>query len=299
MQKSGDNEDAVTSESGVFEEIRARLGEFSPAEKRVAIALLDNAETFGLTSSGELARAIGVTAPTVIRFVRRLGHQTYAEFQEVLRGTVSGRIASPAEMYQRYTPSGQGDSGQRLRTYAGELSEAVASTLAGLPARQYEAAIELLADRKRRVYAVGGWFSDLLAQAFIALLQQVRKDTRHIEPDPRTRVGILVDLKGSDVLCVFDYARHEGMTRQLAADAKQRGCKLILFSDVPLSPVAQLADVVLPSRSAVPTAVESIIPAMAVVDALVSGVLERSPEVQARMRQFTETSAHLVEGWTS
>ncbi|HZC41150.1 MAG TPA: MurR/RpiR family transcriptional regulator, partial [Streptosporangiaceae bacterium] len=67
--------------SSVSEQIRQRLGELSPSERRVARALLAGPPTIGLESSARLAAHAGVSTPTVSRFISQLGFGSYAAFQ--------------------------------------------------------------------------------------------------------------------------------------------------------------------------------------------------------------------------
>ena len=63
----------------VSEQIRQRLGELSPSERRVARTLLAGPPTIGLESSARLAQHAGVSGPTVSRFIAELGFGSYAD----------------------------------------------------------------------------------------------------------------------------------------------------------------------------------------------------------------------------
>ena len=62
----------------ISDQIRERMHELTPSERRVALALLAGSPTIGLESSSRLARRAGVSGPTVSRFVQRLGFENYA-----------------------------------------------------------------------------------------------------------------------------------------------------------------------------------------------------------------------------
>ncbi|HEY5858650.1 MAG TPA: MurR/RpiR family transcriptional regulator, partial [Actinomycetota bacterium] len=63
----------------------------TPAERRVARALLETYPTAGLESLPQLADGAGVTGPTVLRFVRKIGFDGYPDFQRSLRQEVQAR----------------------------------------------------------------------------------------------------------------------------------------------------------------------------------------------------------------
>ena len=64
--------------------VQAKMDEFSNGERKVARALLAQYPTAGLTTVADLAASAGVSSPTVVRFVTRLGFTGFATFQRSL-----------------------------------------------------------------------------------------------------------------------------------------------------------------------------------------------------------------------
>src|SRR5438128_9913985 len=89
---------AVT-EKGVGEVVRQRLDSLSPAERKLARVLLASYPIAGLESVARFAERAGVSAPTVTRFITKLGFHGYPEFQEQLRQEVQARLSSPHERH--------------------------------------------------------------------------------------------------------------------------------------------------------------------------------------------------------
>eukprot|EP01036_Dinobryon_divergens_P012424 gene12424-16736_t len=65
--------------------IRAELGSLTPTERRAAHVLLSNYPFAGLETVAQFAARAGVSAPSVLRFVARLGFGAYADFQKRLK----------------------------------------------------------------------------------------------------------------------------------------------------------------------------------------------------------------------
>src|SRR5213595_1060415 len=84
----------------VGELVRQRLDSLSPAERRLARALLASYPIAGLESVARFAERAGVSPPTVTRFIAKLGFRGYPEFQENLRDEVQARLSSPLERYR-------------------------------------------------------------------------------------------------------------------------------------------------------------------------------------------------------
>jgi DNA-binding MurR/RpiR family transcriptional regulator len=267
--------------------IRARLGECSPAERRVGRALLAEYPAAGLTTVAALAERAEVSGPTVLRFLSRLGFGGYPEFQRALRGELGTRETSPLTAYR--AGQGAGAPADALTRARQVLPGAVATSLAELPEAELAAAVRLLADPHLRLTAAGGRFSRLLAHYLVLHLMQLRGASRMLPEAPVERVDALVDVGRRDVFAVFDFRRYEPATVALAREVADRGAKIILFTDQWLSPVAGLADVVLPSRVDSPSPYDSFLPALALLETLVAGVIERlGPAAGDRLRLMEE-----------
>lgn len=79
----------------VAERLRRVQGSLSPAELKIARALMAHYPAAGLESTSGLAARAGVSPPTVVRFVARLDFDGYRQFQQSLRDEVQARRASP------------------------------------------------------------------------------------------------------------------------------------------------------------------------------------------------------------
>lgn len=243
--------------------LRSRLDECSPAERKVARVLLAGYPAAGFETVAVIADRSGVSGPTVLRLLDRIGFRGLPDFQQALRRELDDRQASPLALYDE--PHGG--------TASSLLSSAVHRTLADLPAADLDRVVALLADRRRRVLLVGGRFSRLLAEYLHLHLVQLRDRTVLLDDDPVTRAAVLAGGGGRDVLVVFDFRRYEPRLLALARAVKARRGAVVLLTDRWLSPVGEVADAALASQVDSPSAYDSLVPAMAVVETVIAGVL--------------------------
>ena len=268
---------------GVAALIRSRLGECSPAERRVGRALLAAYPAAGLETVAALAARAEVSAPTVLRFLARLGFRGYPEFQRALRAELDERGTSPLSAYRPGPPDGDLERARQV------LPEAVAATLADLPQGELDRAVRLLADHNTRVTAYGGRFSQLLAHYLVLHLMQIRGNSRLLPDRPVERVEALVDVGRRDVFVLFDFRRYEEPTLALAREVTAKGARVILCTDRWLSPVAGLAEAVLSARVDSPSPYDSFVPALAVLETLVGTLLTRlGPTARDRLAAVEE-----------
>jgi DNA-binding MurR/RpiR family transcriptional regulator len=274
----------------VAERIREGLGRCSPAERRVGRLLLSDYPAAGLDTVARLAERAETSGPTVLRFLSRLGFDGFGDLQEALRGEIAERTASPLSLLTA-EPAASADDSLLGRAHS-VLPAATAHTLETLPRDEVETAVRLLADRRYRISADGGRFTRLLAEYLVLHLIQVRGDSRLLPRQPLSRTDVLLDIGRRDVLVLFDFRRYEPDSRALAEECAEAGAKIILVTDRWLSPISGIADVVLPVQvDAVAAAYDSLVPALAVVEVLVAGVLAASgDDAERRMSRFEEAS---------
>ncbi len=279
-------------ESSVAMLTREAMGALSAGERKVARALLGTYPVAGLETAAELAQRAGVSAPTVVRFVARLGFSGYPTFQKALMREVHAQMGSPLEQYGRRV-TGPGDESP-LPVLSRTFASGVEATFAELPPSEFDRASELLATASFRVHVVGGRFSHVLADYLVHHLQLLRPAVDIVPPDGFARGALASDVTDGDLLVAFDYRRYDPATVRLAKAVGGNGARVILFTDPWLSPIAEFAQVVLPSRVESPSPFDSLTAGFALVEALIARVTERLAEAgRARVEQAERVRAAL------
>lgn len=273
--------------------LRDRLGECTPAERKVVRVLLAGFPVSGLQTATALAAQAGVSAPTVVRLVARLGFAGYPDFQQRVRDELAGRGASPVALYESgefATAGGAGLDTLAART-ADAVSEAVHQTFTAVPTSELDTAISLLADPRRRIHIHGGRFSALFGTYLGLHLMQLRDAVTPLPATPVVRAATLADLGRRDVLVILDYRRYEPASLRIAQLARERDASVVLFTDPWLSPISAIAQVVLPTRVDSLSPYDSMVPVTALIEAIVTGVLGRlGPSARDRMHRIEDSA---------
>ena len=269
--------------------VRQRLDTLSPAERRLARVLLASYPIAGLESVARFAERAGVSPPTVTRFITKLGFRGYPEFQEKLRNEVQARLSSPLARY-REEPHGNGSS--ILREALSVAAHNVEATTGLLATRDFDEAVAVLADIRRRVMIIGGRVSAPLARYMAAQMHLLRPGTSFVDVERAAPAQQLIDMRKTDVLVVFDYRRYQPDTIECARLAAGRGCDVVLFTDQWLSPASAFAKQVLVTSVETVGPFDSLVGAMAVLEGVVAGVLRSlGPRAEARMQSLERLRA--------
>lgn len=265
--------DAASCDRTIAQWLISSDAALTPAERKVARALLANYPAAGLDTVASLAALAGVSDPTVVRFAKAAGFESFREFQQALRRELSGREASALSQArsrnQTTSASQQATEGGNAIPSASArdgLVGAVHETLHAIPETELQLAVSLLADRHRSIFAYGGDYTSVAAQQLVLQLAPLRPRVRLTGANSALTASDLGDTNNGDVWCVFDVRRYHERAHAIATAAKQRGAKVVMFTDGWLSPAAHEADVVLTATVAGPGAMDTIVPMVAVVE---------------------------------
>jgi DNA-binding MurR/RpiR family transcriptional regulator len=261
---------AHTSET-IGEEVRERLGQMTPSERRVARTLLATYPSAGLESLPQLAESAGVTGPTVLRFVRKVGFDGYPDFQRSLREEVQARSEGLPSLYATRPVARDDDV---LRRSDDAFARALQATLGSSSLQADLAAVAgLLGDARRDLWFVGGRFSQLAATYLALQLRMLRAGCRIVSEEPDRRILDTLEIARRDVVCVFDYRRYQDDTIAAARAAGERGAEVVVFTDPWLSPAAEHARHVLIAHVDSASPFDSLLGAFALTEIIVAKVV--------------------------
>jgi DNA-binding MurR/RpiR family transcriptional regulator len=232
----------------------------------------------------------------VTRFITKLGLRGYPEFQDSLRQELQERLSSPLARYELTPPPDA--SGSTLHDAFATHEHSLRASVDMVSEHDFDAVIDLLADSRRRVLALGGRVSAFLARYLASQLHLLRPGVELIDPERSNPADHLVDLGRRDILVVFDYRRYQSDTINSAKVAAGRGSTVVLVTDPWLSPAAASARFVLVTGvQTTVTPFDSMVSAVALTEALIAGVLARLGETaHARMRRMDELRGGVVYG---
>ncbi len=260
----------------------AMRSKLSPSELNVVESLLSEYPMAGLETISTLARMSKVSEPTVTRLVAKLGFDGYADFKASLRAEVAERLATPVDVHSHHEDKFGGFS-DHLNRIVTELSR----TYDSIDPSDLDRATDMLTDPLRRPYLVGGRFSSLLARNMGRSLQLYRRDVTVVGEEPSDRLAHSLDLDANVVCVAFDFRRYQRDTVEFGSRVKRKGGVLIVFTDPYLSPLSAEADVVLCASIAGSAQMNSMLPALALSESLLSMVAQRFGEDgQIRLEEY-------------
>ncbi len=260
--------------------MRDALSDLTRTERQLAMHILGHYPMSALGSISALAKAAEVSTPTVVRLVRKLGFRGYPDYRKSLRAEVETMLVTPLARDKG------GTGGHILDQFADRVVTNLQATLALIDRAEFDAAAALLADPKRRVYALGGRVTHALADYFVTLMTVARPDVTLIPGLSSAWPPALLDMKKGDILVVFDIRRYENTVLQITELAREQGAEVILITDRWVSPAHAHARCTLACQIEAPSPWDSTVPILAVVETLLAAVQGLTWEVtEARLKQ--------------
>ncbi len=248
-------------------------GSLTSSERKVASVVLADYPFAGLQTIQELAKVTSVSAPSITRFVAKLGCSGYQEFQRRLIGELKESHRSPVDLKLTENPA---QAGRFLADYSDRVAQLTRGMASGIAQQQFDAVCDLIADPARNIFLIGGRMSDSLATLLSMHLRQIRGRIYHLPSNPEIWPDYLLRMRKQDVFVIFDFRRYQPSLTELAGMvAEKRQAQIVTVTDRWLTPASRHATHVLAVPTEIGTAWDSQVSAMTLVEAIIVQVSER------------------------
>lgn len=219
-------------------------------ESTIADYILCHLDVIGLEPLLDLAKQIGVSDTSIIRFVRKLGFKGYAEF----RASMNSRMSEQAMKNRNMLP------GERFIQTRDKLKEnTLCKDVASLVLENIEETFKVLDEQlvaqvadillaSHRKFIVGMRSTASVASYLSKRLVLLLPDVHEIFNADSKALQTIVDCEKDDCLIVFSFPRYSEMVGNVIQIASKRNAKIILITDSQTQELAHQADIVIPVK---------------------------------------------------
>ncbi len=247
----------------------------SPGHRKLAEFILRQPIRVSALSIEDLAKATGVSAPTISRFARELGPGGFAELRSAVAEAMQALLDPVAKLrLQLSQQGGQPRGGDML----GAIQLQVQQLDAGLIEWQ-TAEIARQMSSARHVHVMGFGLSAHVAALLVLGLQPFCPGVSGVVEYGGTEVaaGRLMGIGPEDVLIAITFPRYASDVVRLARYARDRGARVFAITDSEASPLMPLAGMALLAPAEHPTLSSSMAAAVAIAETLVATVMLSDP----------------------
>ncbi|UNK37890.1 MurR/RpiR family transcriptional regulator [Shinella sp. H4-D48] len=273
------------SSTTVRTRIREAAGQLTASERKIANAILADYPFTGLENIQELAAKTGVSAPSITRFVSKIGCSGFQDLQRQLIAELKEGQRSPLDLKTRQTPVGHSEF---LSEYVRRIASVAQEMAATVSQAQFDILADLIADPSRNIFLLGGRVSDNVASFLSIHLRQIRSGIYHMSDNPEFWPEHVLRMRKKDVVLLFDFRRYQLSLARLAETiAQARGATIVVITDKWMSPAARSADHIVALPIEAGTAWDTVAAAIVLVEALIVRVSEADWEAtQKRIRDW-------------
>ncbi|MBU2511327.1 MurR/RpiR family transcriptional regulator [bacterium] len=259
-----------------FASITESTSRFTTSDNAIADHLVRTYPNCMLRNASELAQELNLNVSTVTRFFQKIGYDSIKTAQRDFKKDIDLQ-ANSARINLREE--------NRIDAKESIVGAYLISDIANIEATFDDLSIEkldilngLFSDRKNTI-TIGSNRGQTYAMAYYLYsnLKQVRPHVKLLKPDPLDIADDLVSTLVHDVLVMFDFRRYAEFNYKIAKTFKQRGGRIAVLSDSPISPIGKIADLVFEIKTKSPSGFDSYAAAITLIN-LIIGVVSRSWE---------------------
>jgi DNA-binding MurR/RpiR family transcriptional regulator len=255
----------------------------TPAERRVADAVLADPQAVAFGTVASLAEVSGTSGPTVVRFATKLGFAGFADLQAETQGEIADALRPATARIRERPPS---DVVAQVEAAA---VENMRTTLENASAEAFRAAVALLSDPKRRVFVLAGEIARGVGIAFVTQLDLLRPGVVSLGGSTVRVARQLAELRPRDVVVAIEHRRYERWLLDALERARDGGAEVVALTDSALSPVATAASASFTVAARGVGPFDSHVGTLALLDALAAGVA-------AKLQKTATTRLDAIEG---
>jgi len=236
---------------------------------------VDNETFVAYASAAEVARKVGVSAATVVRFCQALGYKGYPHLQAAIRQGFPHAVATFRRIEERLaSPIPKDDV--LARVFAADI-ENIKRTMEYISPETFESAVAEIVQASDVLVAGDG------ASATPALFLGHSLKMMGFRAQVATAGGTSLPLELSalgpgDLLIAISFRRYLRPTVEAVSRAREAGAKVIAITDSELSPLAQTADhVFLVVTEGVAHSASLVVP-LSLINAFIAALAFRRPQ---------------------
>lgn len=243
------------------------------AQRRVADYILKNPVDASFLTVVQLSKIVGVSTATVMRLSFSLGYSGYSEFQKDLQELLRDRVA-PTTRLEINTKHLEHSS--ILANCAENQVSNLKAMMEFLTKETTDKCIDLILNAAN-IYIVSMRSSFAIAYYLHQALNQIMGNCRLLKADSGDNIDDLLNIGPADLVIGITMPRYSRPTVETLRVVKGFGPKIIAITDGYKSPLAPLADVVLPCSVRSLAFHNSAAGPVFLVDFLITSIAMREP----------------------
>lgn len=277
----------------------------TPNQARLLQYIRDNPEQVVFLTTAQLADAVSISEATVVRLAQVLGYSGYKEMKHDLSRFIMNRLDTAVRLKS---------SARGIRAVGDLMDTVVQQDLKSLTTLAQALDMEKLCEvaqilhQAERTYLVGLRSAYSLAVFFKSGLSLIGRQVHLLTPETWELWRDVAQIGKRDVLFAISFPRYTRLTVEVAQAVHQTGTTVISLTDSALSPLSAYSHHLLFAPCRIDSFIESYVPALSVLNALITGIgflkgsgaidhLQKMEKVWDQKRIYQQTEVRSLPSW--
>ena len=241
----------------------------SKSQQKIAEFITENEKIVFTMTAAQLARAVGVSESTVVRFASILGFEGYHKFQKALAAEARNQLTA-FERMELLSKTGEGKD--VIKKVLKSDMDKIERTMSALDYDSFDRAVKALLSAKN-IYIAGVRSSAALVK-FCGFYFELLFDNCHAITGSGGEdiVQQLFHAGEGDVVIGISFPRYSAGMVKAMEFAKNRGAFIISVTDSQMSPIVQHSSCVLLAESSMDSFADSLVAPMSILNALIFSI---------------------------
>lgn len=240
------------------------LRSLSKCQRMIAGFILENYDKAAFMTASTLGKTVGVSESTVVRFACALGYEGYPELQKNLQEIIKNKLTS----VQRLNLMEGMDPDKIIDTVLKQEITNLKETRENLDTEAFMNVVDRIC-KARRIFVIGFRSSAQLAQFLVYYLSYIMESPELITVGTADLYAQLMHATKEDVVIGIGFPRYSSQTVEGLKFAKSVGANIVTITDNKMSPLYEVADTCILTKSDMNSFVDSLVAPLSIINALI------------------------------
>ena len=241
-----------------------QIKDLSKCQRMIANFIMENYDKAAFMTASTLGKTVGVSESTVVRFACALGYEGYPELQKNLQEIIKNKLTS----VQRLNLMEGLDPDKIIDTVLKQEITNLKETRENLDTVTFMNVIDLLC-KARKIFVIGFRSSAQLAQFLVYYLSYMMESPELITVGTSDIYAQLMHAGKDDVVVGIGFPRYSSQTVEGLKFAKSMGANIVTITDNKMSPLYEVADNCILTKSDMNSFVDSLVAPLSIINALI------------------------------
>lgn len=273
----------------IKELIIEKYDEMSKTQKQIANYILQNISSVPFYSIQKLAKEVGTSEASIIRFCTFLGFKGFPGFKSELQKLAQEQMSMKERLEISYKAFDEKENG--IAEIFREDMNRIERTLEQLNMDDFfKVCDEIILARK--IYIIAARSAMALGQFFQYYLNMTLGNVELLT-DMNCDTDVLSSLGREDLVIAITFKRYSRVTIDMFRYAAEKGAVTVAITDSPVSPIIKPAKYHIMAETSMPTYIDSFVAPLTVINAILTQIgRNKNIELEHRLQELDDLYKH-------